>query len=110
MLPGSDGPVADVHAAQDAADSAGFPVLLKAAAGGGGRGMRLVTGRAGARRSAYDVAQREAEAAFGDGSLYVEKLLRRRPPRRGPDPGRRPGRRAGLRATASAPSSAVTRS
>ena len=74
VLPGSDGPVADLHAAQDAAGAAGFPVLLKAAAGGGGRGMRLVPA-APELPSAYDLAQREAAAAFGDGSLYVEKLL-----------------------------------
>jgi acetyl-CoA carboxylase biotin carboxylase subunit len=74
VLAGSDGPVADLAAARAAADGAGFPVLLKAAAGGGGRGMRLVES-AQELPSAFDLAQREAAAAFGDGSLYVERLL-----------------------------------
>jgi acetyl-CoA carboxylase, biotin carboxylase subunit len=52
----------------------GFPVLLKAAAGGGGRGMRFV-GSADELESAYATAAAEAQAAFGDGSLYVEKAL-----------------------------------
>ena len=74
VLPGSDGPVDNVPDAVTAAESAGFPVLLKAAAGGGGRGMRLVES-AGELPSAFEVAQNEAQAAFSDGSLYVEKLL-----------------------------------
>jgi acetyl-CoA carboxylase biotin carboxylase subunit len=74
VLPGSDGPVTDVRAAIAAAERAGFPVLLKAAAGGGGRGMRRVES-ATELPSAFEVAQREAQAAFSDGSLYVEKLL-----------------------------------
>jgi acetyl-CoA carboxylase, biotin carboxylase subunit len=73
-LPGSDGPVADLEAARRAAEESGFPVLLKAAAGGGGRGMRRVDGP-GELASAFDLAQREAAAAFGDGSLYVERML-----------------------------------
>jgi acetyl-CoA carboxylase biotin carboxylase subunit len=73
-LPGSDGPVSDVAAARAAARAAGFPVLLKAAAGGGGRGMRRVE-REEELPAAFEVAQREAAAAFGDGSLYVERLL-----------------------------------
>ncbi len=74
VLPGSDGPVATVQEAIAAADIAGYPILLKAAAGGGGRGMRRVESAA-ELPSAFDVAQREALAAFSDGSLYVEKLL-----------------------------------
>jgi acetyl-CoA carboxylase biotin carboxylase subunit len=74
VLPGSDGPVASVEAAVAAAEAAGFPVLLKAAAGGGGRGMRRVE-TAEELPSAFEVAQMEAQAAFSDGSLYVEKLL-----------------------------------
>ena len=74
VLPGSDGPVATVQEAIAAAEAAGYPVLLKAAAGGGGRGMRRVESSA-ELPSAFDVAQREAQAAFSDGSLYVEKLL-----------------------------------
>ena len=52
----------------------GFPVLLKAAAGGGGRGMRLVAS-AGELEDAYATASGEAEAAFGDGSIYLEKAV-----------------------------------
>ncbi|MGE0026301.1 MAG: acetyl/propionyl/methylcrotonyl-CoA carboxylase subunit alpha [Thermoleophilia bacterium] len=74
VLEGSDGPVQDVQAALEAADRAGFPILLKAAAGGGGKGMRRVE-RPGDLAHAFEVAQREAEAAFSDGGLYVERLL-----------------------------------
>ena len=74
VLGGSDGPVSDVAAALAAADIAGYPVLLKAAAGGGGKGMRRVE-RPADLPQAFEVAQREAEAAFSDGSLYVERLL-----------------------------------
>ena len=54
----------------------GYPVMLKAAAGGGGKGMRLVTG-ANDLRSAFETAQAEAAAAFGDSSLYLEKAVER---------------------------------
>lgn len=74
VLGGSDGAVSDLAEAQAAAADAGFPVLLKAAAGGGGRGMRRV-GSPEELPTAFDMAQREAIAAFGDGGLYVEKLL-----------------------------------
>ena len=74
VLPGSDGPVGTVQEAIAAAEVAGYPILLKAAAGGGGRGMRRVQSSA-ELPNAFDVAQREAQAAFSDGSLYVEKLL-----------------------------------
>ncbi len=56
------------------ADDLGYPILLKASAGGGGKGMRLVDGRA-ALEGAFQMASGEALAAFGDGSLYVEKAL-----------------------------------
>jgi acetyl-CoA carboxylase, biotin carboxylase subunit len=74
VLGGSQGAVLDVAEALAAAEDAGFPVLLKAAAGGGGRGMRRV-GSMEELPAAFDVAQREAVAAFGDGGLYVERLL-----------------------------------
>ncbi|MFN8111492.1 MAG: acetyl-CoA carboxylase biotin carboxylase subunit [Thermoleophilia bacterium] len=74
VLEGSDGAVSDFAEAQEAAKRAGFPVLLKAAAGGGGRGMRRVD-TPEELPNAFDVAQREAIAAFGDGGLYVERLL-----------------------------------
>src|SRR5207253_7615407 len=73
LVPGSDGPTG-AAAARAVADDLGYPVLLKAAAGGGGRGMRLVTA-AGEVERAYAAASAEAQAAFGDGSLYVEKAL-----------------------------------
>jgi acetyl-CoA carboxylase biotin carboxylase subunit len=74
VLEGSDGPVRDLAAAREAAERAGYPVLLKAAAGGGGRGMRRVEGP-GELDAAFETASAEAASAFGDGSLYVEKLL-----------------------------------
>ena len=74
VLPGSDGPVGSVQEAIGAAEVTGYPILLKAAAGGGGRGMRRVESSQELPQ-AFDVAQREAQAAFSDGSLYVEKLL-----------------------------------
>ena len=74
--PGSEGIVRDWNEAARVAESIGFPVILKASAGGGGRGMRLVTEGA-AIKDAFAQAQKEAQAAFGDGSLYVEKFLTR---------------------------------
>jgi acetyl-CoA carboxylase biotin carboxylase subunit len=73
LVPGTDG-AASLDAARTGAEELGFPVLLKAAAGGGGRGMRLV--RDGADLPGlYDSASSEAQAAFGDGTLYVEKVI-----------------------------------
>jgi acetyl-CoA carboxylase biotin carboxylase subunit len=74
VLGGSDGPVATVQEAIAAAEEAGFPVLLKASAGGGGRGMRRVDA-VGALPDAFEVARQEAIAAFGDGGVYVERML-----------------------------------
>ncbi len=73
-LPGSDGPVRDVEAATEAAEETGYPVLLKASAGGGGKGMRRVESSE-ELPAAFELAEREASAAFGDGSLYVERML-----------------------------------
>jgi acetyl-CoA carboxylase biotin carboxylase subunit len=73
LVPGSDG-AAGLDALRAAAVGAGFPVLLKAAAGGGGKGMRLVASE-DELGGAFDAASAEAAAAFGDGSLYVEKLV-----------------------------------
>ena len=73
LVPGSDG-TASLGEAKALADLVGFPILLKAAAGGGGRGMRLVAD-AGELEAAFQTASAEAEAAFSDGSLYVEKAL-----------------------------------
>jgi len=74
LVPGSDGTVAPMEARSLAAEL-GYPVLLKAAAGGGGKGMRIVDADDGLE-GAFRTAAAEAEAAFGDGSLYVEKLVR----------------------------------
>jgi acetyl-CoA carboxylase, biotin carboxylase subunit len=74
--PGSHGTVADSAAALDAARAVGYPILLKATAGGGGRGMRVARD-AGALVASFNEASREASAAFGDPRLYVEKFLER---------------------------------
>ncbi len=73
LIPGTDHAVG-LEEARAAADAVEYPVLLKAAAGGGGRGMRLVES-AEALEDAYRTAAAEADAAFSDGSLYVEKAL-----------------------------------
>jgi acetyl-CoA carboxylase biotin carboxylase subunit len=73
LVPGTDG-VAGFDAARRAALETGFPVLIKAAAGGGGKGMRLV-GAEDELEGAYSAASAEAEAAFGDGTVYLEKAL-----------------------------------
>ncbi|HEY3189710.1 MAG TPA: acetyl-CoA carboxylase biotin carboxylase subunit [Solirubrobacteraceae bacterium] len=75
-VPGSRAPVGDTAEAQAVARDVGYPVLLKAAAGGGGRGMRVVRA-AGELAAAFAAARAEAEAAFGDGRLYVERFLER---------------------------------
>jgi acetyl-CoA carboxylase, biotin carboxylase subunit len=73
LVPGTDG-ATSLDEARAAASELGFPVLLKAAAGGGGRGMRVV--RDGADLAGlYERASHEAKAAFGDGTLYVEKVI-----------------------------------
>jgi len=76
VVPGSDGPVANEAEAAEVAAGIGFPVLLKAVAGGGGRGMKVVRS-ADQLGLAYSTARAEAQAAFGNGSMYVEKLLER---------------------------------
>ncbi len=73
LVPGTEG-VAEPEDARAAAEELGLPVLLKAAAGGGGKGMRIVT-QLGELHDAYQRAAAEAHAAFGDGSLYVEKVI-----------------------------------
>ena len=73
LVPGTDG-LESLDELREAAREIGFPVLVKAAAGGGGKGMRLVSGDDDLE-SAYASAGAEAEAAFGDGALYLEKAL-----------------------------------
>jgi acetyl-CoA carboxylase, biotin carboxylase subunit len=73
LVPGTEGATNPAEA-QAAAEQLGYPVLLKAAAGGGGKGMRLVT-EPDALHDAFQRAAAEAHAAFGDGTLYVEKAI-----------------------------------
>jgi acetyl-CoA carboxylase biotin carboxylase subunit len=73
LVPGTNG-AASLDAIRVAADETGYPVLLKATAGGGGKGMRLVEEPV-ALEHAYAAASAEADAAFGDGSLYLEKVV-----------------------------------
>jgi acetyl-CoA carboxylase biotin carboxylase subunit len=78
-VPTVEGTVGDEVAFEDVqqlASRAGFPILLKAAAGGGGRGMRVVRSQEELRRQ-YEEAGAEAKAAFGDGSVYAERFLAR---------------------------------
>jgi acetyl-CoA carboxylase, biotin carboxylase subunit len=74
VIPGSDGALKSVDEAIDLAREIGYPVLLKAVAGGGGRGMRVVQ-EEGELARAYATAKAEAEAAFGQGDLYLERYL-----------------------------------
>ncbi len=76
VLPGSLDPVRSRAEALELAAEIGYPVMLKAAAGGGGRGMRLARDERELRR-AFDTARNEAEKAFGDPSVYLEKYLER---------------------------------
>jgi len=74
VIPGSDGLLGSAEEAQRLADAIGYPVIVKADAGGGGRGMRLVR-EASALKEAFSSASAEAAAAFGNGALYLEKYL-----------------------------------
>jgi acetyl-CoA carboxylase biotin carboxylase subunit len=74
FVPGSAGGLASVSEAEKAAAVIGYPVMIKAAAGGGGKGMRLVRSAA-ELRSAFESASSEALRAFGDGEVYLEKLI-----------------------------------
>ena len=76
IVPGLTDAVADPEHAEAAAREIGFPVLIKASAGGGGKGMRVVDDPSDLRRS-FEAASREAQAAFGDGSVYLERYLGR---------------------------------
>ncbi len=76
MLPGSDGPIESEERAIKVSRDIGYPVIIKAVAGGGGRGMRVVR-EVGELGPALRMAQREAEAAFGVGDVYIEKYLER---------------------------------
>jgi acetyl-CoA carboxylase biotin carboxylase subunit len=74
VVPGSDGPVADERAALASAESIGYPVLIKASSGGGGKGMRVARNPEDLANNLL-IARAEAESAFGDPSVYLEKYL-----------------------------------
>jgi len=74
VVPGSDGALEKDSDALALANKMGYPVIIKAAAGGGGRGMRVVHNDMNLR-SAFNSARAEAKAAFGDGSVYLEKFI-----------------------------------
>jgi acetyl-CoA carboxylase biotin carboxylase subunit len=76
VLPGSDGVVPDLEAARRLAGEIGYPVMIKAAAGGGGRGMRVV-GSAKELPDSFGAAQHEAQLAFGSPDVYLEKYIAR---------------------------------
>ncbi len=74
IIPGSDGPIENEREATKVAQKIGFPVIIKAVSGGGGRGMRIAHNAVSFAKE-FQSARLEAEKAFGDGSLYVEKYL-----------------------------------
>ncbi len=74
VVPGSDGPVTDIEEARKTAAEIGYPVLVKAAAGGGGRGMKVARD-ADALAEAISTARSEAKSGFGDDTVYLEKYL-----------------------------------
>lgn len=76
VVPGSDGVIDDINSARHVAAEIGFPVILKATAGGGGRGMRVVLEEKDFDQ-AFNTARHEAESAFGNPSVYIEKYIQR---------------------------------
>ena len=76
LVPGSDGEVATLEDAREVAARIGYPLLVKAAAGGGGRGMKVAEGPDGLE-DAYTLARAEARAAFGNDAVYIERYLDR---------------------------------
>ena len=76
VIPGTDAPVERVEDAVNFAESVGYPVIIKAAAGGGGRGMRVANNKEELKKF-YEVARSEAQKAFGDSRVFLEKYLQR---------------------------------
>ena len=76
VVPGSDGEVKTVAEAEKVAHDMGFPVLIKAASGGGGRGMKIALTKNDIKE-AFETARSEAKAAFGDDAVYIEKYLQK---------------------------------
>src|SRR6266481_2463318 len=76
ILPGSDGVIASADEAREWAQTIGYPVIVKASGGGGGRGMRVIRAES-EMENLFNSAQSEAAAAFGNGNLYMEKFIER---------------------------------
>ena len=74
VVPGSDGAIKDIEMAKKLASEIGYPVIIKAAAGGGGRGMRVVEKEEDLEKNFWS-AESEAMSAFGDGTMYMEKYI-----------------------------------
>lgn len=74
VIPGSDGTIKDAESALELADKIGYPVMIKASAGGGGRGIRIVRSR-DELVSSFETARAEAKGAFGDDAMYMEKFV-----------------------------------
>lgn len=74
IIPGSDGPLKGIEEAKIIADKVGYPVLLKAASGGGGKGMRIANSKEEIKK-AFESAAMEAKSSFGDDRLYLEKVI-----------------------------------
>ena len=74
IIPGSDGPLKGIEEAKIIADEVGYPVLLKAASGGGGKGMRIANSKEEIKK-AFESAAMEAKSSFGDDRLYLEKVI-----------------------------------
>ena len=74
VIPGSDGKVSNLSEAQEIAKEIGYPIMLKASAGGGGRGMRLIRTKDDFKIS-FEMASQEAQNSFGDRSMYIEKFI-----------------------------------
>lgn len=74
VIPGSDGPAETLEAVEQFGQTNGYPIIIKASLGGGGRGMRIVRSESEVKE-AYERAKSEAKAAFGNDEVYVEKLI-----------------------------------
>ncbi len=74
VIPGSNGSIKSIKEAMDIAEKIGFPVMLKAAAGGGGKGIRLVDSKA-ELDEAYNIVKQEAKSSFNDDEIYMEKFI-----------------------------------
>jgi propionyl-CoA carboxylase alpha chain len=78
-FPGTDHAISDIPAAKKIAEKVGFPILIKASAGGGGKGMRIVE-NSNQFEEMMKMAVSEATSAFGDGSVFIEKYVGLSPP------------------------------